>query len=58
MTKIACERGLSREGRYKALSVDRSARVDTILNVISALGLKLSASVKEDAIIEEVAEVA
>ncbi len=43
---------------YKALSGDRSPSFDTILKVISALGLQLSASVKESEIVEEVPEVA
>jgi len=55
MTQIARETGLSRESLYKALSGDRSPSFDTILKVISALGLKLSASAKE---VAEVAEVA
>jgi probable addiction module antidote protein len=58
MTQIAREIGLSRESLYKALSGDRSPSFDTILKVISALGLQLSASVKEIAILEDVAEVA
>ena len=53
MTQIARETGLSRESLYKALSGDRSPSFDTILKVISALGLKLSASAKE---VTEVAE--
>jgi probable addiction module antidote protein len=53
MTQIARETGLSRESLYKALSGDRSPSFDTILKVISALGLKLSASAKE---VAEVAE--
>ena len=55
MTQIARETGLSRKSLYKALSGDRSPSFDTILKVISALGLKLSASAKE---VAEVAEVA
>jgi probable addiction module antidote protein len=47
MTQIARDTGLSRESLYKALSGDRSPSFDTILKVISALGLKLSASAKE-----------
>jgi probable addiction module antidote protein len=58
MTQIAREAGLSRESLYKALSGDRSPSFDTILRVISALGLQLSASVKEGAIVEDAAEVA
>jgi probable addiction module antidote protein len=56
MTQIARETGLSRESLYKALSGDRSPSFDTILKVVSALGLQLSASVKESAIVEDVAE--
>jgi probable addiction module antidote protein len=55
MTQIARETGLSRESLYKALSGDRSPSFDTILKVISALGLKLSARAKE---VAEVAELA
>jgi probable addiction module antidote protein len=58
MTQVARESGLSRESLYKALSGDRSPGFDTILKVISALGLQLSASVKEGASVEDVAEVA
>jgi probable addiction module antidote protein len=58
MTQVAREAGLSRESLYKALSGDRSPSFDTILKVISALGLHLSASVKEVAIVEDSAEVA
>lgn len=48
MTQIARETCLSRESLYKALSGDRSPEFDTVLKVISALGLKLSASVKQE----------
>lgn len=47
MTQIARETGLSRESLYKALSGERSPSFDTVLKVISALGLKLSATAKE-----------
>jgi hypothetical protein len=57
MTQVARETGLSRESLYKALSGDRSPSFDTILKVISALGLQLRTSVKESAIVEGVAEV-
>ena len=46
MTQVARESGLSRESLYKALSGERSPSFDTILKVVSALGLKLSASVR------------
>ena len=49
MTQIARQTGLSRESLYKALSGDRSPSFDTVLKVISALGLKLSAGVQEKA---------
>jgi probable addiction module antidote protein len=43
MAQVARDAGLSRESLYKALSGDRSPGFDTILKVIEALGLKLSA---------------
>ena len=46
MTQIARETGLSSERLYKAMSVEKSPHFDTVLKVISALGLTLSASVK------------
>ena len=49
MTQVARDSGLSREGLYKALSGERSPSFDTILKVVTALGLKLSASVRHDA---------
>ena len=57
MTQVAREAALSRESLYKALSGERSPSFDTILKVISALGLQLGAYVKEGAILENVAEV-
>jgi len=47
MTQIARKAGLSRESLYKALSGDRSPSFETILKVISALGLKLTASARD-----------
>ena len=58
MAQVARAAGLSWESIYKALSGVRIPRFDMILKVISALDLRLSASVKEGIIIEEVAEVA
>jgi probable addiction module antidote protein len=49
MTQVARDSGLSRESLYKALSGERSPSFDTILKVVSALGLKLSASVRSAA---------
>jgi probable addiction module antidote protein len=41
MSQIAQDTGLSRESLYKALSGERNPNFDTILKVLSALGLKL-----------------
>ena len=49
MTQVARDAGLSRESLYKALSGERSPSFDTILKVVSALGLKLSASMRQEA---------
>jgi probable addiction module antidote protein len=49
MTQVARDAGLSRESLYKALSGERSPSFNTILKVVSALGLKLSASVRQEA---------
>lgn len=43
ISQVAKDSGLSRESLYKALSGDRNPSFDTILKVISALGLKLHA---------------
>ncbi|GJE43827.1 addiction module antidote protein [Methylobacterium soli] len=43
MTAIARETGLSRESLYKALSEDGNPSLDTVMRVMSALHLKLSA---------------
>ena len=49
MAQVARDSGLSRESLYKALSGERSPSFDTILKVVTALGLKLSASVRNEA---------
>ena len=43
--QVAREAGLSLESLYKALSGERSPDFDTILRVMTALGLKLSVRV-------------
>jgi len=43
MTQVARDSGLSRESLYKALSGERIPTFDTILKVVSALGLSLHA---------------
>jgi probable addiction module antidote protein len=44
MTQVAKDSGLTRESLYKSLSGERSPGFDTILKVISALGLSLHAA--------------
>ncbi len=43
MTQVARDAGLSRESLYKTLSGDRTPGFDTVLKVLSALGLRLRA---------------
>ena len=44
MAQIARDAGLGRESLYKALAPGAKPRFDTILRVVQALGVKLSAS--------------
>ena len=44
MSQVAFDAGLSRESLYKALSGDRNPSLDTVLRVVSALGMKLRVS--------------
>lgn len=41
MSQLARDTGLSRESLYKALSGDRAPAFDTILKILTALGLQL-----------------
>ena len=41
MAQIADDTGLSRESLYRALSADGNPQLDTIVRVLSALGLQL-----------------
>jgi probable addiction module antidote protein len=43
MVQLARDTGISREGLYKALSPDGNPSLATVLKVMKALGLKLSA---------------
>jgi probable addiction module antidote protein len=43
MSQVARDAGLSRESLYKALSGERAPGFDTILKVVTALGLRLHA---------------
>ena len=49
MSQVAQDAGLSRESLYKALSGERSPNFDTILKVLSALGLELHAEAISEA---------
>ena len=42
MVQLARDTGLTREGLYKALSKDGNPRLETVLKVLHALGLKLT----------------
>ena len=43
MSQIAKDAGLGRESLYKALTPGAKPRLDTVLRVVQALGVKLSA---------------
>ena len=49
MTEVARHAGLSRESLYKALSGERSPSFDTVLKVLTALGLELHATCRSAA---------
>ncbi|MCA3255489.1 MAG: putative addiction module antidote protein [Alphaproteobacteria bacterium] len=43
MTEIAAKTGLTRQGLYKALGPDGNPSFDTVMRVLAALGLRLTA---------------
>ncbi|MBV1701457.1 MAG: putative addiction module antidote protein [Hyphomicrobiales bacterium] len=43
MSQFARETGVTREGLYKALSSDGDPKLSTLLSVLKALGMKVSA---------------
>ena len=45
MTQLALETGIGRESLYKSLSGESNPSFDTIMKVVKALGLKLSAEI-------------
>jgi probable addiction module antidote protein len=49
MTSVARRSGLGRESLYKALSGEGNPSFDTVLRVLDALGLRLTAVVREPA---------
>ena len=44
MSAVAREAGVTREALYRALSVEGDPRLSTLIGVLSALGIKLTAS--------------
>ncbi len=44
MSQVSRETGLSRESLYKALSADGNPELSTVIRVMKALGLRLTAS--------------
>ena len=46
MAQMAKDTGISREGLYKALSPEGNPSLATVLKVVKALGLKLTAKVR------------
>ncbi len=49
MTKISKDAGVTREALYKALSSDGDPRLSTLLGVMKALGIKLTATLSNAA---------
>jgi probable addiction module antidote protein len=48
MTDVAREAGVTREALYKSLSEDGDPRLTTLMGVMRALGVTLTAHVKQD----------
>ncbi len=44
MGRVAADAGVTREGVYKALAPDGDPKLSTVLNILGALGVKLSAT--------------
>ena len=49
MTQVARDAGLGRESLYKSLSSDGNPEFSTVLRVLKALGIRLRATVVDDA---------
>ena len=47
MSQLARDTGISREGLYRALSVNGNPEFATVMKVIKALGMKLHASINQ-----------
>ena len=46
MSRVAADAGVSREGVYKALGPDGDPKFSTVLSILGALGIKLSATLE------------
>ena len=46
MGRVAADAGVTREGAYKALAPDGDPKLSTILAILGALGVKLSATLE------------
>lgn len=46
MTRVAADAGVTREGAYKALAPDGDPKLSTVLAILGALGVKLSATLE------------
>ena len=44
MSRVAADAGVTREGAYKALGPDGDPKLSTVLSILGALGVKLSAT--------------
>ena len=46
MSRVAADAGVTREGVYKALGVDGDPKLSTVLSILGAIGVKLSATLE------------
>lgn len=46
MGRVAADAGVTREGAYKALAPDGDPKLSTVLSLLGALGVKLSATLE------------
>lgn len=46
MSRVAADAGVTREGAYKALGPDGDPKFSTVLGILAALGVKLSATIE------------
>lgn len=50
MARVAADAGVTREGAYKALAPDGDPKLSTILALLGALGVKLSATLEPNGV--------